>query len=208
MIRTAAIVLGLAITTCALADSTLQVNRPSGELSTEHGLVAWQRIFAVLSHPRCSNCHTDEHNIPMWSGPSYGRTRPHGMNIHAGPSRMGVETLMCSTCHITSRTPNTLPHAAPHAGHPWMLAPAAFAWHGKDSASVCTQLRDPQRNGGRDGQALVEHIIHDAEAHAFITWGFAPGGGREPAPGSMQAHLDDMLLWTSVGMPCPEGAQP
>ena len=70
------------------------------------------------------------------------------------------------------------------------------------------ELRDPQRNGGRDGQALVEHIIHDAEAHAFITWGFAPGGGREPAPGSMQAHLDDMLLWTSVGMPCPEGAQP
>jgi hypothetical protein len=84
-----------------------------------------------------------------------------------------------------------------------MLAPVEFAWFGKDSPSICDQMRDPERNGGRGGQGLVEHILHDAEIKAFITWGFDPGGGREPAPGTMQDHLNDMVTWTTAGMPCP-----
>ncbi len=200
----------LGATALAAGDSGLTLNRPAGEISADAAAAAWERIYAVLSHPRCANCHVDERNVPMWSGPSYDAPRPHGMNINAGASRMGVESLLCSTCHITSAGPNSVAHGAPHAGHPWMLAPAAFAWYGKDSVSICAQLRDPARNGGRDGEGLVQHILHDAQAHAFITWGFAPGGGREPAPGSMQAHLDDMLIWTAAGMPCPQatGDQP
>ena len=190
------------------ADVALVVNAPEGPVGAEEGLGAWERIYAVASHPRCSNCHTDDRNTPMWSGPAYGKTRPHGMNVNAGASRIGAETLPCSTCHITSAEPNAVPHAAPHAGHPWMLAPVAFAWFGKDSRAVCEQMRDPVQNGGRDGAGLVEHVIHDAEIRAFITWGFNPGGGREPAPGTMQAHLDDMVMWTAAGMPCPDEARP
>ena len=51
----------------------------------------------------------------------------------------------------------------------------------------------------------MDHIIDDDEVIGFITWSFDPGGGREPAPGSLQAHLDDMILWTAAGMPCPTG---
>lgn len=64
-----------------------------GSISETDGLLAFDRIFEVVSHPRCSNCHVDESNIPMWSGPSYGKTRPHGMHIDAGASRIGAETL-------------------------------------------------------------------------------------------------------------------
>ena len=181
----------------------LVVNTPEGEVSAEDGLAAWDRIFAVASHPRCSNCHVDESNVPMWSGPAYGKTRPHGMNINADNSRIGIESVPCSTCHVQSTSLNTIPHAPPHTGHAWMLAPVEFAWWGKDSPSICDQMRDPARNGGRDGAGLVEHILHDAEIKAFITWGFNPGGGREAAPGTMQEHLDDMVLWTAAGMPCP-----
>ena len=181
----------------------LVVNRPEGAVSAETGLDAWSRIYAVVSHPRCSNCHVDDRNIPMWSGPSFGEARRHGMNIDAGQSRIGAETLPCSTCHTLSSAANDTPHAPPHAGLPWMLAPAQFTWFGKDSASICGQMRDPARNGGRSGEQLVEHILHDAQMKAFITWGFNPGGGREPAPGTMQGHLDDMVIWTSAGMPCP-----
>ncbi|MBI1394116.1 MAG: hypothetical protein GC152_15395 [Alphaproteobacteria bacterium] len=181
----------------------LVVNSPEGEVGEDEGLAAWENIYAVVSHPRCSNCHVDDSNTPMWSGPSYGEARPHGMNINAGASRIGAESLPCGTCHIQSTAPNDHPHAAPHAGLTWMLAPVEFAWFGKDSADVCRQIRDPERNGGRDGAGLVEHIVHDAQIKAFITWGFNPGGGREPAPGTMQAHLDDMVMWTAAGMPCP-----
>ena len=181
----------------------LVVSTPTDPVTREAGLTAWDRIYAVTSHPRCSNCHTDERNVPMWSGPSYGKARPHGMNINAGDSRIGVETIFCSTCHVQSTAPNTVPHAAPHTGHPWMLAPVEFNWFGQSSETVCAQMRDPERNGGRNGDDLVEHIIHDAEIKAFITWGFNPGGGREPAPGTMQEHLDDMVTWTAAGMPCP-----
>ncbi len=181
----------------------LVVNAPVENISREAGLEAWDRIYTVTSHPRCSNCHTGDTNVPMWSGPSYGKTRPHGMNINAGESRIGAETIPCSTCHVQSSAPNTVAHAAPHTGHPWMLAPVDFVWFGQASATVCEQMRDPERNGGRNGDDLVEHIIHDAEIKAFITWGFNPGGGREPAPGTMQEHLDDMVAWTAAGMPCP-----
>jgi len=183
--------------------SDLVVMTPDGPVSSADGLAAWERIFEVVSHPRCANCHTGDLDTPMWSGPSYGETRPHGMNIHAGESRLGIETLPCSTCHQVSNKPNTVPHAPPHTGQPWILAPAEFAWFGEDSPTICQQLRDPERNGGRDGEGLVQHIIHDVEGHAFIAWGFNPGGGREPAPGTLQGHLDDMVVWTSAGMPCP-----
>lgn len=182
----------------------LVVNRPQSAVSPEMGLDAWSRIYSVVSSPRCSNCHVDERNIPMWSGSSGGEARPHGMNINAGPSRIGEESLPCFTCHMQSTAPNKTPHAPPHAGLPWMLAPVEFAWFGKSSAAICAQMKNPATNGGRDGEALIEHILHDAQMKAFITWGFNPGGGREPAPGSMQSHLDDMVLWTAAGMPCPE----
>ncbi len=203
----AAAALGALVAGAALAQGghgELVVNAPEGEVSEAEGLAAWERVHAVVSHARCVNCHVGEDNVPIWSGPSYGETRPHGMNINAGVSRIGIEYLPCSTCHATATTPNLDAHAAPHAGHPWMLAPVEFQWNGRTGPEICRQLRDPARNGERDGAALVEHVVHDAEAHAFITWAFVPGGGREAPPGTMQDHLDDMVIWTAAGMPCPD----
>ena len=68
----------------------LVINQPTEPVSQQAGYAAWKRIFEVVSHPRCANCHVDENNTPMWSGPSYGETRPHGMYINAGTSGFGV----------------------------------------------------------------------------------------------------------------------
>lgn len=194
----------IAATTAVFAASDELVVPEAGEVSSVAALEAWARIYEVASHPRCANCHTDDRNIPMWSGQSYGETRPHGMNINAGESRVGAETLPCSTCHVERKGANEVEHAAPHTGHVWQLAPVEFLWFDQSSEFICAQMRDPERNGGRDGAGLVEHILHDAEIEAFISWGFNPGGGREPAPGTMQGHLDDMVTWTAGGMPCPQ----
>lgn len=207
MIRTLLTVAALLCAPAARAETThgdLTLTEPEGPVSTEAGLAAWERIHAVASHPRCANCHVDEAGIPMWTGPSFADPGPHGMNIAAGESRIGAETLPCASCHVTSTLPNDRPHAAPRTGLDWQLAPVEFTWFGRTSEEICAQMRDPDRNGGRDGAALVEHILHDAEVMGFIVWGFEPGPGREPAPGSLQQHLDDMVTWTTAGLPCPQ----
>lgn len=174
---------------------------PPASATLDEGLAAWDRIYEVTSHPRCSNCHVGADNRPMWSGPSYGRTRPHGMNIDAGESRIGAETLLCSTCHMDREGGgNDIPHAAPQVAMAWRLAPVEAEWFGKSSVEICHQLRDPERTDGRDFMAIAEHLDHDLILH----WAWAPGGTREPAPYSLQEHVNDVLIWGVAGTPCPE----
>src|SRR6201991_4804972 len=79
---------------------------PPGSVSRAEGLEAWKRIEAVVTHPRCANCHVDAKAIPIWTPAGESKPRIHGMNIHGGESRIGVEALACSTCHVTSTRPN------------------------------------------------------------------------------------------------------
>ena len=169
-----------------------------GSVSREDGLAAWSRIYEVASHPRCSNCHVGPSNLPMWSGPSYGKPRPHGMNINAGDSRIGAEYVQCSTCHAIRESLNDVPHAAPQVAMTWQLAPVEAEWFGKSSIYVCNQLRDPERNGDRDYLDLAAHLDHDLILH----WAWNPGGGREPAPYDLQSHVNDVLVWGVAGYPC------
>lgn len=181
------------------------INPPvEGSVTTEQGADAWDRIYQVVSHPRCANCHVGSDNRPMWSGPSYGKTRPHGMNINAGESRIGAEYVMCQTCHVTRTTgKGNAPHMAPQVALAWQLAPVEFEWFGKTSAEVCAQMSDPERNGGRDYIALAEHLRDDAGHGGFVAWGWNPGGGREAVPFTLQDHINDVLIWGMAGQPCP-----
>ena len=133
-------------------------------------------------------------------GPSYGETRPHGMRIRAGESRIGAEFLTCSTCHSASDIPQDIPHAAPRVGASWALAPVEADWFGRSSEEICAQLRDPTRNGGRDYTELADHLGHDVILH----WAWSPGSGREPAPYSLEKHVMDMHIWGAAGQPCPQ----
>ena len=171
------------------------------QVSREDGLAAWDRIYEVASHPRCANCHVGASDRPMWSGPSYGKARPHGMNIRAGDSRIGVEYVPCATCHVedpANGRGNPAPHEAPRVAAPWRLAPVEADWFGRTPEEICTQLRDPERNGGRDMAELASHLDHDVILH----WAWSPGGGREPAPYSLEDHVRDILTWGNAGFPC------
>ncbi|MGJ8546881.1 MAG: hypothetical protein ACSHWZ_15655 [Sulfitobacter sp.] len=170
-----------------------------GSVTRAEALGAWDRIYEVTSHPRCTNCHVGQSDAPMWSGPSYGKAQPHGMAIRAGESRNGAEYIPCRTCHVTNKIGgNDRAHAAPQVASTWQLPPVEAGWFGKSSDEICAQLRDPARNDGRDFMALAQHLSHDVILH----WAWNPGGGREPAPYSLQAHTDDLLAWGVAGMPC------
>lgn len=195
----------LGLTSLALAEeSKAVINVPKkGSVTKAQGLEAWARIYEVASHPRCANCHTGASDRPMWSGPSYGQTRPHGMNIRAGTSRIGAETVLCGTCHVNSEATgrgNPIPHEAPRVAMAWRLAPAEAHWFGRTSQQICAQLRDPKQNGNRSFEDIASHLGHDLILH----WAWNPGGGREPAPYDLQRHVNDILAWGVAGMPCPD----
>lgn len=202
MLLTCGLILAYGVPAVAGAVDLTVTPRADGTVTQSDGLAAWDRLHAVFSHPRCSNCHVDEAAVPLWTETAISPKRIHGMHITGGESRIGAETLPCGTCHITSDRPNLIPDAPPHTGMDWQLAPVEFLWVGKTSAEICAQVRDPDRNGDRDGAALIEHITHDADVGGFIAWGFDPGPGREAAPGDMQSHLDDTIQWIAAGMPC------
>ncbi|MFK8033751.1 MAG: hypothetical protein AB8B94_06355 [Hyphomicrobiales bacterium] len=198
-----------AFMTYAFAVENVGTNRvlneyPEGSVSEAEGMENWQKFFEVASHPRCANCHVGADNKPMWSGPSYGKTRAHGMNINAGESRIGAETLTCDTCHTTlsgvKSSANSTPHAAPKVAMAWQLAPVEAEWFGKSSSYICNQLKDPTRNGERTIKDVAVHLDHDLILH----WAWNPGGTREPAPYSLQETMDALMKWSAAGTPCPE----
>ena len=79
------------------------------------------------------------------------------------------------------------------------LAPIEMAWEGKSVGEICRQIKDPNRNGGRNLALLHEHMAHDD----LVAWGWRPGAGREPAPGS-QALLGELIqAWIDTGAQCP-----
>jgi hypothetical protein len=164
----------------------------------ESGVVAWGRVYEVFSHARCANCHVGGDNIPVWSEPRGAlEPRPHGMNVDAGPSRIGVETLPCGTCHQSRNV--AVPHGPPGAPN-WHLPPAAMQWFGRTSGEVCAQVKDRARNGDRDLEAIARHV----ETDALVAWGWAPGPGRLPAPYSAAETAASLRQWRDAGAPCPK----
>ncbi|TIN31054.1 MAG: hypothetical protein E5Y31_04200, partial [Mesorhizobium sp.] len=137
-------------------------------------------ILAVFSHPRCADCHVADER-PRWSGAHYGGIRVHAFNVQRGAdgSGFGNPGLRRTTCHFSSNS-NAL-HGPPGAEN-WHLAPAEIAWFGKSSAEICAQIKDPLRNGNRSLKDIALHVRDDR----LVAWGWAPGSGREPAPGSAE----------------------
>ncbi|WP_138923913.1 hypothetical protein [Sulfitobacter sp. BSw21498] len=165
-------------------------------------LAAWDDIHAVVTHPRCTNCHVGPSGLPLWEGLERGETLGkelvHGMNVRADDSRIGAETMPCRTCHISAASANSVPHAPPMIADAWRLPPIEMTWKGKTSAEICVQLRDPDRNGAFTPEELSDHV----GTSAFVAWGFDPGAGRVAAPGSIPEMQEALAIWVAGGTPC------
>jgi hypothetical protein len=150
----------------------------------------------VLLHPRCANCHPAG-DTPMQGDPP----RLHEPPVTRGEADRGVVGMECSSCHQEKNQELARVPGAPN----WHVAAKSMAWIGKDARGVCEQLKDPARNGGKTLEQIVEHSEHDA----LVAWGWDPGSGREPAPGSQAVFGELMRTWAQSGASCPaEGAKP
>jgi hypothetical protein len=67
------------------------------------------------------------------------------------------------------------------------------------SLEICAQIKDPDRNGGRSLRDVAQHVRDDK----LVGWGWAPGPGREPAPGSAEETSQAIENWMAAGAPCP-----
>ena len=183
----------------ALLVTASSVAAQDTEAGRDAGLMAWDRIYSVASHPRCTNCHVGAQEEPMWNGLSYGpEAKAHGMNIKADDSRIGAESIPCRTCHVTSERPNTVAYAAPQLLEAWRLPPVEMAWLGKDSATLCRMLRAADQTDGANIQELVAHV----QSSPFVAWGFNPGGGRSAPPGTPSDFARDIAHWGQALTPC------
>jgi len=147
----------------------------------------------VIQHPRCLNCHpTDAH-------PRQGeQLAMHQPPVVRGDDNHGAAAMRCGTCHQQENVDHArLP------GHPaWHLAPIEMGWIGQSLNAICQQLKDAERSGGMDLEALHEHMAHDS----LVGWGWTPGPGREPAPGTQGSFAKLVRAWIDSGAHCPDGA--
>lgn len=148
----------------------------------------------VLTHPRCINCH------PRTDSPLQGDDmRFHMPPVERGPAGMGVAGMECSTCH----GPRNVAFADGKGsipGHPlWHLAPKSMAWEGKSLREICEQLKDRKRNGGKTLAQIHEHNASDT----LVGWGWNPGPGRTPAPGTQAEFGALTKAWIDSGAKCP-----
>ena len=74
-------------------------------------------------------------------------------------------------------------------------------WEGLTDHQLCELLKDPQQNGHRTAEQIVEHM-HTP----LVLWGWAPGEGRTPIPTPQHDFLAKVQEWAARGAACPAGA--
>ena len=91
-----------------------------------------------------------------------------------------------------------LPPGAPN----WKLPPAAtpMVWEHKTPGEICRQLKDPAQNGRRTLAQIVQHV----QANPLVKWGWDPGPGRSPVPGTQAEFVKQITAWAAAGGACPE----
>src|SRR6266496_784060 len=135
----------------------------------EDGIRAFRDIAAVLTSPRCINCHVPV-NYPLQGDDNH----PHIMKVARGADGKGGNVAMrCSNCHQETNVSTS--HAPPGAPG-WRMPSAAspLAWQGLSTAQLCRVLKDPHANGNKSLAELIEHATSDR----IVNWGWNPGPGR------------------------------
>lgn len=178
-----------------IAPPLLFLNDPSVydaiEDETERSLAYYLEMGKVITHPRCLNCH------PSGDEPLQGETmEAHQPFVVRGPDGHGAVGMRCQTCHFDENFDAGEVPGDPH----WHLAPIEMAWVGKTLGEICRQMKDPERNGGKSMDELITHMVEDP----LVGWGWNPGKGRQPVPGTWEAFGRLAQAWAETGAACPD----
>jgi hypothetical protein len=203
IIRTVSVILLACSAWMILAGSTNMnaSQTPKAAVTTRaDGLAAWERVYSVLTSPRCINCHT------ATNYPQQGENRErHFANVVRGRGGKGVPALQCVSCHQDANADST---GVP-GGHNWHLAPLSMKWQDQNdrilsSTDVCRAVTDRSKNDHLDGTGLLKH--HTEEP--LVLWAWHPGrrvdgSMRELPPLTHEQFVEATRKWVDAGTPCP-----
>lgn len=148
----------------------------------------------VIQSPRCLNCH------PRSDRPNQGEAMtPHNPPVIRGVDGHGAAGLECATCHSNANVTFANRTGSVPGAPKWALAPISMAWEGKSLGAICVQIKDRARNGGKSLADLIEHNGKDE----LVGWGWHPGLGRTPAPGTQAQFGALTKAWVDSGAKCP-----
>lgn len=153
---------------------------------------AFNKVYAVLMSPRCVNCHPAG-DVPLQGDDSH----LHTMLPERGADGKGLFAMKCANCHQPENTPG--PHTPP--GNPnWHLPPAdmKMVFQGKTAHELAKQLLDPQQNGHKNKQQLIEHADDD-----LVLAGWNMGEGRTKPPLSHAEFKKAWIEWLETGAYAP-----
>jgi len=184
-------ILAIALVIFAIANLHAAADNPKPDAAAS--AKAFLEIHKVFTSPRCQNCH-DAGDAPLQGDDSH----VHLQNVKRGKDGHGVSAMRCETCHqATNLAGDHMPPGNPKWGLPSPGHKMVFV--GRTPAELCRQLKDPKQTGGRSLQQLLEHVADDE----LVAWGWNPGLGREPVPGT-QARLGELIQgWIDTGAQCP-----
>ena len=158
----------------------------------------FEEMAKVLQHPRCMNCHP-RGDMPMQGDAMIPHNPPVVRHDESG---FGAPGMRCTTCHGAENVQlAAVGGIESMPGHePWHLAPKSMGWIGLSVGDICRQIKDPERNGNR---TLAEPHEHNAK-DGLVGWGWKPGEGRTPVPGTQAQFGELTQAWIDAGAHCPE----
>jgi alcohol dehydrogenase (cytochrome c) len=180
------------------------------------GTYEWRQIYSVLTNPRCQNCHTASDPTSPATNDYPRQTddrRPHLFGISRGADDKGLLNGRCDTCHGKSNNPQTgAPGVEEDGQSGWFLAPTNMAMEispgtPMPGAMLCSNLKNPDTNGGFTLEGLLKHLDTDVR----VNWAWSPGVNsrgveRTQPPISHERFVRLFGRWIEKGAPCPKTA--
>ena len=187
---------GVALRGTAIA-LVLVAGAGAAEVDNAAGVKAFEGVRAVLQHPRCQNCH-----IPGDAPLQLDKGLPHAQNVQRGLVGLGNVGMQCGTCHGEKNPPASYGMHVPPGAPNWRLPPpqTKMVFIGLSPRELCTVIKDPEKTGGKDLKAMLEHVSHDK----LVAWGWDPGPGRTIPPLSHDEFVAAFQDWMKAGAPCPQ----
>jgi hypothetical protein len=192
--RTGAIV-AFVLILAAVAYAEQPTTQPTTQpiTATAEGKKAFVEVARVLQSPRCMNCH------PVGDAPlQTDASTPHQMNVSRKSESAGLE---CATCHREQNSEAVGVAGGPPGAPNWHLPPpeTPMVFQGHTPTTLCEQLKNPAKNGGKSLDQLLHHVTEDA----LVKWGWNPGGNRTKPPLTHEAFVKAFSTWVASGGACP-----
>lgn len=165
-------------------------------VDTARASALFEEMGRVFTHPRCMNGYLRD-DIPG-QGDAMAKHQPPAVR---GAGELEAPGMRCSTCHGADNVAFATAESGSIPGpEVRLLAPGSMGRIELSVAEICEQVKDPERNGDRTLEELLEHNAHDV----LVGWGWEPGDGRQPAPGT-QAEFGALTeAWIEAGAHCPD----